>query len=630
MRKKVIIYTVWMVLAFLICLSDEAYAQPTDTSLALTDIKFVRLSIDVDPAKRFIKGRAQINFAVSDISLNRPTEIQLADDYIIKSINSHHKPLYYYRRNGHIRIYPVPEWSSLDSITIEYYGVPPSTGLGSVMFDRHESAPVFWTLSEPFGAMDWWPCKQDITDKIDSVAISVTCPEEYRAVSNGVLLSEHKKDGQRTAEWMHRYPIAYHLICVAVSNYRKYSDWLRNSTGDSVEMVNYVYPEKYDQWRRRTYKLQPAYKMMCDYFGDYPFAKEKYGQAQFGWSGGMEHQTMSFISNAGLDLMIHELAHQWFGNMVTCASWRDVFLHEGLATYCELLATEKGVAQSQDAVQWRRASIGRACRKPHGTLFVRGSLDVANVFDTDIVYNKGAMMLHTLRLEIGDQKFFACLRMLAEDAEGRYGNVSVSRFFDMVKSVCGRNMDWFFDQWFYGAGYPIYKIRWNQTSDGLVDVLISQDQSDKSVEFFRCKVPLMLHGENGEKTIFRLNNYYNNQHFTINPKFDVSSVELDPYGDLITAGSEVESVLGRNFRSVQVKNEQWGLKISLPDSSRYNWYIMRSMSNSKVSYRDRIGDSRRLDIHTSEMEEGKYILILEGKDYYSTIVNVWKRRKKDK
>ncbi len=530
----------FLIMVFAVWARIHAYAQVSAPAKAPIDIHHVDLSIEVDPARRYINGRCTQRFALDSAARAFPMEFQLADDYIVSSISSNNASLYYYRTNQHLRIYPRGEWAPDDSVTIQYYGVPPISGLGSVVFDTHDNTPVFWTMSEPYGAMDWWPCRQLLDDKIDSLRIRVTCPAWYRSAANGVIYSDTVANGQRTTEWRHNFPIAYYLVGVSATNYRKYSDWLISSGGDSLEMVNYVYPEKYDQWRRRTYKIGPAYRMMCDSFGPYPFAGEKYGQAQFGWKGGIEHQTMTFLHAPNLDLMIHELAHQWFGNMITCSSWNDVFLNEAFATYCELLATEKGVAQSSDPVQWRRVCINKAIRKSGESLLRSNVESVDKIFDTDVVYSKGAMMLHMLRKEIGDHIFFSCMKSYAGNPLLKYGNATAQKFIETVEIVSGRKLDWFFGQWLYGAGIPRYSIRWKQQGDGHVSLVVDEETSGGTGKFMRAKIALMLHGTDGEKTLFVLNHSVNHQHFTINPKFRVSDIEFDPYCDLLSLGAEVE------------------------------------------------------------------------------------------
>ena len=299
------------------------------SGVSALDMKFLRLRLCVDPAVKYIKGSVTEVFSVENSLL--PLKIDLSDSLKVNFVLHGKDTVAFYRSENQLIIPPNRQWTEIDSVTINYEGVPSSSGLGSVCFSSHNDIPIFWTLSEPYGAKDWFPCNQDISDKIDSFFIIIECPEKYRAVSNGNLFSEIVSDSIRITEWRHKYPCAYYLLAVAVTQYKEYSDYVVIGK-DTIKILNYVYPERYEQAKRKTWKLAPVFKMFCDSFGEYPFIKEKYGHAQFNWSGGMEHQTLSFIADFDLDLMIHELAHQWFGDMVTGRSWRDVFLHEGFAT----------------------------------------------------------------------------------------------------------------------------------------------------------------------------------------------------------------------------------------------------------------------------------------------------------
>ncbi|MCQ2251984.1 MAG: hypothetical protein MJZ61_00895, partial [Bacteroidales bacterium] len=346
-------------------------------------------------------------------------------------------------------------------------------------------------------------------------------------------------------------------------------------------------------------------------------------------SGGMENQTVSFINNANLDLMIHELAHQWFGNMITCGSWHDIFLSEGFATYCEMLAAEKEIVESQDPQQWRTAMINMACSNPHGTVYVANDKSHHEIFNYSTTYAKGAMVVHTLRKELGDQVFFRCIKSYISNPLNKYKNTSIKDLFRAIRIISGRNLDWFTQQWIYGSGYPQYHIIWQQNYDGLIDMQINQTVSDTSVSFFRGKIPLMLHGYNGEKTYYVFNNNSPRQHITINPKINVKYIEFDPYKDVLQIGSTVEQAKFAN-NAVSIKKEPSGnLKVSFPEDYSFDWYIIRSANNSSIKFRQPIGGMHRFEISTSELPEGQYILIMEGSEYYSTTINVSKKRSKN-
>ena len=613
----------------LLVLTASGFAQ-SDTlpSFAHTDIRYMRLVLDVDPADSFIYGDANICFDVRNSDVYLPIKLELSNAFASVAVFHNGTPLPYIHNGNNICISAPSHWQSSDSIQIVYHGNPSESGLGSVHFDNHDGSPIFWTLSEPYGARDWFPCKQELSDKIDSSCIIVKCPAKYRAASIGILRREYVDHGIRISEWHHNYPCAYYLIAVAVSNYKVYSDWVTLHNGDSIEIVNYVYPERYEQWKRKTCRLAPALRMLCDTFGIYPFIKEKYGHAQFGWHGGMEHQTMSFVSTPDLDLLIHELAHQWFGNAITANSWSDIFLHEGFATYCEMLASELGIGQSCNTVQWRRASIAEICHNHSNSLYCKDTTDANTIFNHSISYNKGAMMLHMLRKEMGDAHFFKCIRNYVE--KYKYINTSANAFFATVTEETGRNYDWFVSQWLYGAGMPSFNIKWQQSSSYLIDFAITQTSSHPSVPFFKCKVPLMIYGSNGEKLLVRLNNYTNKQHFTINPGgILVTRIEFDPYCDIISYNNTISHEPKQPTSNIVInKDKNNTIKVSFPDTCDFNWYILKSTTSSDLSFRHQITGNRRIEIHTSDIPEGQYILILEGTNYYSTLLYISRKKKK--
>ena len=294
-----------------------------------TDFVYQRMIWNIDPNVKNIQGSVTTHF-ISTITTINQVYFDLHNALTVDSVLYYQKSISFTHENHKLVItLPNPiSQGELDSVTVFYRGEPQDSGFGSFVKSNHGGVPVLWTLSEPYGAMEWWPCKQSLIDKIDSIDIIVNTPEPYRTASNGVLVSEEISNNQRTMHWRHRYPIATYLIAIAVTNYADYEERVELSEGRSFPIVNFVYPENLETAKTNTARTVEIMELFNTLFSEYPFASEKYGHAQFGWGGGMEHQTMSFMGNFGFELIAHELAHQWFGNYITLDSWKDFWLNE--------------------------------------------------------------------------------------------------------------------------------------------------------------------------------------------------------------------------------------------------------------------------------------------------------------
>jgi len=507
------------------------------------DITYTRMEWEIDPAVKYISGVISTYF----IALHDLNQFNLEKDsnLIVDSIIFHGQQITYADSADYLMNIYFPSTisqSTLDSISIYYHGVPSSNGFGSFVQDYHAGAPILWTLSEPYGAKEWWPCKNDLSDKIDSIDVIVTCPQGNRVASNGLLISESHSANKSTYHWKHRYPIATYLVAIAVTNYTVYSDFAPLITG-TLEVLNYVYPEAFTYAAGATPSIVSILQLYSNKFIEYPFMNEKYGHAQFEWGGGMEHQTMSFMGGFSFSLMAHELAHQWFGDMVTCGSWHDIWLNEGFATYLTGLSYE-AVPNLPYWETWKRQTINDIIQLPGGSVYCDDTTSVSRIFSSRLSYSKGAYVLHMLRWQVGDSAFFAGVRNYLLDTNLTYGYAKTSDLKQQLEASGNQDLTEFFDDWFYGEGYPIYDMKVNQLDASNLEITLSQSQSHPSVSFFEMPVPIRVYYDDGTTFDYVLNDTVNHQVFLL-PTLDyIDSIAFDPDRHIICVHNISSSNVG--------------------------------------------------------------------------------------
>lgn len=429
--------------------------------------------------------------------------------------------------------------NSFYEVSVYYQGAPSGSGFGSFGQGTHQGNPVIWTLSEPYGAKDWWPCKQSLNDKIDSIDVYVTSPSEFRAASNGVLVSETIDGDNKICHWKHRHPITCYLVAIAVTNYESFSDYVYHNN-DSIEILNYVYPSSVNYVQSKSQITKDIMELYNDIAGLYPFADEKYGHAEFGWGGGMEHQTMSFMGGFSDRLIAHEMAHQWFGDFITCGSWTDIWLNEGFATYFEGLIYDFGISQANTWYNWKSSNINRATWEPNGSVWVDDTTSVGRIFSGSLSYSKGAILLHMLRWKLGDADFFQAVKNYRFDASLGHNYARTDDLIYHFETQSGLDLKEFFEDWFYGKGYPSYTVIWGTTDEG-VYIKLDQTQSDPSVEFFEMPVPIKITGALVD-SILVLDHTYSGQEFYIDLPFFAYTAQFDPELNLLSDDNVVTKI----------------------------------------------------------------------------------------
>jgi aminopeptidase N len=508
-----------------------------------------------------------------------------------------------------------------DSIFLLYQGMPTATGTGFGAFvrDQHDTTDVIWTLSEPYGSNVWWPCKDNLTDKIDSIDICVQAPSGTIAVSNGTYVKEVATCSFAEHYFSHRYPIVPYLVSVAVTNYARYDQNIPIN-GDTLLVQNYFYPEDLSANKAAVDDLVPVYTLYDSLFGPYPFMDEKYGHAQFGWGGGMEHQTISFIANFSFEVLSHELAHQWFGDMVTTNSWQHIWLNEAFATYATALCYENLFGGVWWPV-WKELRVNHITSQPDGSVFVSDTTDVNRIFDGRLSYNKAAYVLHMIRWVIGDNAFFTSLRDYLTDPQTTYGFGTTEILKSYFESNGSTNLDDFFDDWFYGEGFPSYVLQWNRNAGTSVDFTLDQTSSHASVGFFEMPVPILFKNAT-QDTILVFNHTYSGESFTANPGFMADSLIFDP--DLwILSNNNV--VLGVNEKIETAftlfpnpANNILHISFDSPSLSA-NKYLIYDAKGSLIQHHKSNTNNKQIQIDVSSLAKGVYsIVLLNGSEFFGT------------
>jgi len=503
------------------------------------DVTYHKLEFTVNPAVYAITGKVTTTFkALSNMTT---VTFDFNNAITVSSVKSGTTNLTFTQNANEELIITLPTTlttGNFATLEINYSGAP-STGEQAFTKSTHNGTPIIWTLSEPFGARDWWPCKQDLNDKVDSIDVYITAPSQYVSVANGVEIGTPVISGSnKTTHFRHSYPIPAYLIAIAVTNYQVYTQTA--GVGTTFPIVNYIYPENYAASVVDLNETPAIMNLYETLFEPYPFRNEKYGHAQFGWGGGMEHTTVSFMYNFDRQLIAHELGHQWFGDKVTCGTWKDIWLNEGFATYLATLVIEN-IDGAAAFVAEKDAMINNITSFPTGNLYLTDTqaTNVNRIFSSRLSYNKGAMVLEMLRFKMGDTAFFQALKNYLADSNLSYKYAVTTDLKAHLEAVYGQDLTEFFNDWVYNQGYPTYTITAQNWGSGQAKFVINQTQSDPSVSFFEMPVPVRVFGANGEQADLVLNNTVNGEEIIMNVAFPITSIEFDPDRHIISKNSTI-------------------------------------------------------------------------------------------
>ena len=494
------------------------------------DLKFVKLDLEVSDLSTFIKGNATLG---ATAALNLDTLIfDFSDEMIIDSMFVNDVKVNFLHINNIIQyIFPFTINAGDEFVAqIYYHGIPDVAGRGVTnAFSTQWNKSVTWSLSESFHAYEWWPCKQVLSDKIDSTFIFLTCDNNCKAGSNGLLTNEvDLPNNKKRFEWKTFYPINYYLISFAVSEYQDYSFFAYPNGSDPIPVQNYIYNSAncLDYYKPEIDKTASLIELFSEKFGLYPFYNEKYGHCLTTLSGGMEHQTMTTLGSFSFNLVAHELGHMWFGDYVTCASWQDIWINEGFASYTEYVALEN-LYSKEDAADWMHSAHTTALTQANGSIYVpfEDAADENRIFSSSLSYKKGAAIIHTLRNEINnDELFFASIRSYLNQYSDSVA--TGEDFKNVIETETDLNLDSFFNQWYYGKGYPQFNVEYSQFNDSLT-LNIFETTSSSETPLFQVHVDYKINYQGGDTTI-RFFQSENEKILKIPFKYYITSIEVDP------------------------------------------------------------------------------------------------------
>lgn len=588
------------------------------------DVKFHHLTLDVTKDTNFVKGNVRTIAEVIAPQLDTFV-FELQSSMNIDSIKVGSALLPYIRRANDVYAVlatPVSNGNNIE-ITIYYNGYTSGAGssaIGDGYSDGNSTRwgnAVSWSLSQPFSAAEWFPCKQDLIDKIDSTYVYATCDTPSMCGSNGLLKAiVPMPGGKRQFQWVNIHMIDYYLISIATANYIDYSTYAHPVGSDSVLFQNYVYnnPLTLPTFRGLIDTTALTLDYFSTIFGPYPFAEQKYGHCMAPFSGGMEHQTMTSQGFFEFGLDAHELGHQWFGDNVTCQTWKDIWVNEGFASYSEYLAYEhffpaEKMTVMQDVHDFVMSQAG-------GSVWLTDSTNVNRIFSSRLTYNKGSAILHTVRFLVNnDALFFQGLK----NFQNTYKNATATSidFKNTMQTTSGVNLTDWMNQWFYGEGYPTYDVRWNQVGN-LLYLNVAHSTSTSITTLFKTPLELKLIGTPTD-TIIKVNINTNSDDFVIAlpSNFTASDINVDPNNWILNKVGTVSQDL-----SLAVQNPSTSSYAVYPTISSDKIFVEADMNTECVAKlysaegKLLIAQTfvRNASMDVQSLSAGTFVLRIENKD----------------
>jgi len=597
------------------------HSESDNPLLHAYDVTFTKIDIESNNSSDYIRGYAYIEAKVTADQLTTFV-IELAQNMRIDSILFNGNSIGYTRSGDEINISlgaSLPDQETF-SVTIYYrgFGNDDNDYAGGL---HHTASSTFnydhltYSFTQPFGANLWFPCKQVLDDKIDSLHVFVTTYATEKVSSNGILTNVVELPGnKRRYEWKTKYPIAYYLVAFNIFNYTEYNFYTHpEGFSDSIFIQNFMVDQTHvNAMKSEIDRTNDAMDLYCNLFGMYPFSDEKYGHSIWGKGFGMEHQTMTSMPyNIDFRRLSHELSHQWFGNWVTCGSWQDIWLNEGFATYFDYLAIKNIISEKAGADRMAYYH-SKAMDYVNGSVYVPDAAAhlESRIFNYSLSYCKGGAVLGMLRHELQDDElFWQVLRNYLEQYKGSFAQTP--DFQRVVEETSGKNFDYFFDQWIYGEGYPTLYGDWYQKNDTVTMIVKEQTSSTNTTSLFELLVPFQFILKNGADTTIMLRQESRNQTFKIRMTEEVINIFIDPENKILNKNLGMTKIIPTSAAVVTqmdfriypnpVKDK---IHVLSPGQKDMTYRIYNA--NGSLAQSDRLAERENL-IDASKLMPGVYI-----------------------
>jgi len=407
---------------------------------------------------------------------------------------------------------------------------------------------VLFTDCEPEGARKWFPCWDKPSDKA-TLDLTARVPTTVKLGSNGRLADSTVSGGAIFYNWISRDPIAtYIMVMTGKVNYNLdivYWHKLSNPN-DSIPFRFYWNAgENQSNLNYMKDRIIPMTNHFSNIYGEYPFEKNGFATIQSGsgftW-GGMENQTLtSLCGNCwSQNLIAHEHAHMWFGDMISPGTWADIWLNEGFATFSEATWKEGYGGYSlykssinSDASYYLSANPGWPIYNPNWAIVTPPN---SQLFNGAITYAKSGCVLHLLRYVVGDSLFFQAVMDYATDTVNfKHKSAVTADFVTKINQSTGQNLDWFFNQWVYEPNHPVYQNTYNiaNLGGGSWRVIFTANQTQSNPAFFKMPLELKINFSSGPDTTIKVMNDVDNQSFSFIFNRQPTSLVFDPGNQIV-------------------------------------------------------------------------------------------------